>query len=113
MELGDWINLLNKIDKGELDLVHPTFPNPQIFGMKVTRTGVNMLITQQEYGSELGLLEVDILFENSESVNVTSDEAIEAYNRLMEYEKDTYVPEPTPKPKEKNVAKLFSRKRGK
>jgi len=113
VQISDWIDLLKKITDGELDNVHPTFPSPHIYGMKVTKTGVNMLLTEQKYGAEMDLLEADIMFENSVPVNIADEKTIESYNRLMQYQKKTYVPKKSPKPKEKNVKSLFKKKKSK
>jgi len=104
MKISEWRELFDKIENGEFDFTHESFPNPVILGMMITGVGINMMIVEQKYGEEMDKKIIEYPYKPA---------AIEY--AAVDHFANSPDPSPFPKPKptHKNVKGLFNKKRKK
>lgn len=52
MKISQWEALFQEIKSGEHNYVHDEFPDPEILAMRITNTGVEMMIVNVDKNSE-------------------------------------------------------------
>ena len=107
MKIDDWIYLLHQIKDGKLNNVHPSFPEPLIYGMKITNDGVLLLVTEEGFCEERWLEQSHIIYKNSKPVDISYKKGRESYEALKDYA-DSLESQPKDK---KDVKKLFRKKK--
>ena len=102
MRISEWRELFDKIESGEMNFAHESFPNPSILATQITDIGVKMMVVEQKYGEELDKNIIEFPYHPAAMEFAAVDHFANAVEEL-----------PKEKPTHKNVQSLFSKKRKK